>query len=56
MGLRAQNQLILVKRINFLLFPQKLSVESSIDDKIHQNKDSRYSIYGINLKLNPYLL
>ena len=40
-GLRARNQLILVKIIDFRpLVPQKLSVESSINDDVHQKRVS----------------
>ena len=39
MGLKAKNQLILVKTIDFKpLVPQKSSVESSMNDDIYQKK------------------
>ena len=45
-GLRARNQLILVKIIDFRpLVPQKLSVESSINDDVHQKRVSSVHIY-----------
>ena len=44
-GLRARNQLILVKIIDFRpLVPQKLSVESSINDDVHQKRVSNQHI------------
>ena len=41
MGLKAKNQLILVKTIDFRpLVPQKLSVESSMNDDVYRKKVS----------------
>ena len=42
MGLKAKNQLILVKTIDFsLLVPQKSSVESSINDDVYEKRVSK---------------
>ena len=52
MVLRAKKQLILVKIIDFTpLVPQKLSVESSIHDNIHQKKDSKYTYLWHQFKI-----
>ena len=44
-GLKAKNQLILVKTIDFRpLVPQKLSVESSKNDNVYRKKVSSITI------------
>ena len=44
-GLRARNQLILVKIIDFRpLVPQKLSVESSINNDVYEKRVSKVGI------------
>ena len=49
-GLRARNQLILVKIIDFRpLVPQKLSVESSINDDVHQKRVSKVPYIKCNM-------
>ena len=53
-GLRARNQLILVKIIDFRpLVPQKLSVESSINDDVHQKRVSKVHTFIFQDKI-PY--
>ena len=45
-GLGVKNQLIFVKTIDFsLLVPQKLSIESSINDEVHQKSTFSTSYY-----------
>ena len=66
-GLRARNQLILVKIIDFRpLVPQKLSVESSINDDVHEKRVSKATykylfefklefIFAVNKNHSPLL-
>ena len=53
MGLGVKNQLILVKTIDFsLLVPQKLAIESSINNNVYyQKKVSKLPTYKIHLTM-----
>ena len=52
MGLGLKNQFILVKTIDFsLLVPQKLSVESSINDDVYEKRVSSPGILGKSLSV-----